>query len=76
MNLERVRSEATLEQAMAGALLPDVAARPRRLGNWLRLALARLQANALLRRTLKPMRKTRIDELSPYILRDIGWPPR
>ncbi|MBN9309753.1 hypothetical protein [Devosia sp.] len=76
MNLERVRSEATLEQAMAGALLPDVAARPGRLGNWLRLALAQLQADALLRRTLKPMRKTRIDELSPYILRDIGWPPR
>ena len=45
---------------------------------WFRLLLLRAHANRLLRRTLKqvrPMRKTRIDELSPYILKDIGWPP-
>jgi hypothetical protein len=64
----RLRREGADRAALAGA---GFAVR-------FKLLVLRAQADRLLRRTLgpaRPMRKTRIDELSPHILRDIGWPP-
>ena len=75
---ERIRIAADLRQAVAiiNGSRADLPAY--RFGQWFRLLVLRRYANALLRRTLgpiRPMRKTRIDELSPYIRKDIGWPP-
>ena len=75
---ERTRVAADLRQAVAIINVSRVDLPAYRLGQWFRLLVLRRYADALLRRTLKPnppVRKTRIDELSPYVLKDIGWPP-
>jgi hypothetical protein len=72
--LIEVERNARLRRDQAGVALPA----GRGVNAWLSSLLLRAHANRLLRRALRqvrPVRKTRIDELSPYILRDIGWPP-
>lgn len=52
-------------------------AQPTRSGwlDWWRLFLLRRRINALLRRTVGPLRHEDASRLSPHILRDIGLQP-
>lgn len=73
MSLEygKAADEPALDRDVRLAMAPDAALAAAAL-------VMRFYADALLRRMLKPaqpVRKTRIDELSPHILKDIGWPP-
>jgi hypothetical protein len=73
MSLERAKTSdgLALDRDIRLAPAPDAALSAATL-------VLRFYADALLRRMLepaRPVRKTRIDELSPHILRDIGWPP-
>lgn len=66
---------AELRQAVAGinVLRADLPARG--FGVWFRRLVLRRYANAMLKRTLRQPRLTPLDQLSPYLLRDIGVPP-
>ena len=83
MSLERVKTsdEPALDRDIRLAFATDAAlarAFRRRRSGWIEALVMRFYADALLRRTFKPtrpVRKTRIDELSPHIRKDIGWPP-
>lgn len=79
MTLERVEkieaeSRETLRQETPAADAGTEAA-PSSLRQWLRLVAMRRSANGMLRRLLHRPIPTRIDELSPHPLRDLGLPP-
>lgn len=76
---ERTRVAADLRQAVAVINVSRADLPAYRFGLWFRLLVLRRYADAMLRRTLEPKRlsrRTHVDELSPYILKDIGWPPQ
>jgi hypothetical protein len=79
MTFERIeRAEAALHGAPRRLVLPagiGSEARPSPLGQWLRALVLKRSANAMLRRLLHRQRPTNIEELSPYLLRDLGLPP-
>lgn len=75
---ERTRVAADLRQAVAIINVSRADLPAYQFAQWFRLLVMRLYADAMLRRTLRPkpaVRRTPVDELSPYIRRDIGWPP-
>ena len=75
---ERTRVATDIRQAVAIINVSRADLPAYRFGQWFRLLALRRYANAMLQRTLapkQPARRTPVDELSPHILRDIGWPP-
>jgi len=69
-----VRRSAELQQAVASinVLRADLPARG--FGAWFRTLVLKRYANAMLKRTLRRMKRTPLDQLSPHLLRDIGVP--
>lgn len=72
---ERARDAAELRQAVASINVGRADLPARGFGQWFRTLVLRRYANAMLKRTLRRSRRTHLDQLSPYLLRDIGVPP-